>query len=149
MHQVGDDGQALMAQAKAKFSTVGSAIERAAFREAVAELLSLSSAANQYIHQRAPWNQIKTDSDSDHAAETLYVCAQVANALRVLAQPFVPFGSQAVRQFVQIRIPDAWEFSYLPAGTLVTEPAPVFTKIDPELVAAELKKLEELPSTPS
>ena len=134
-----------MAQAKAKFLVVGGAIERAAFREAVAETLSVSTAANQYIHQREPWNRIKTDSD--HAKETLYVCAQVANALRLLVQPFVPFGSHTLRQFVQIRIPDAWNFSYLPAGTLVTEPAPVFTKIDHELVAAELKKLEELPST--
>ncbi len=139
---IGDDGRMLIAQTKAKFETIAQAIERASFREAVAELLSLSTAANQYIHQREPWNRIKTDRS--HAAITLYVCAQVANSLRVLAQPFVPFGCEMLRQFVHIQTADVWSFTELPSDTLVVEPIPVFTKIDPDLVAKELEKLKEL-----
>lgn len=125
------------------FARVGAAIERASFREAVSTVLEASSMANRYIHEREPWKRHQA-GDGPHVAETLEVCANVANALRVLSYPFVPFGSGAFCSFLGLAGPDAWEFRPLPAGLIVGKPDPFFKKIDDSIVAEELRKLQEV-----
>ncbi|HLY93547.1 MAG TPA: class I tRNA ligase family protein, partial [Gaiellaceae bacterium] len=154
---------ALLAAIDAGFAEVGAQIERVRFKAALAEAMRLSSLANQYVAEQAPWALVKTDRD--RAATVLYVALRAVDSLKTLLAPFLPFTSQAVHELLghegflagplEIRRVDdhnvltgdyaswvgTWAPSDLPAGRALPEPAPLFRKLPPETVDEELARL--------
>jgi methionyl-tRNA synthetase len=151
------DRAALDAVASA-FEPVGRLIEQSRFKAALAEAMSASTAANQYISEQAPWSVIK--DDRDRAGTILNVALRCVDSLKVLFSPFVPFSSQKLHEligyddvlagpleFLEVT-EDAgaahtiltgnyadwrqgWGPSDLPAGQRLREPTPLFKKLDP------------------
>ena len=149
----------------AGFGSVGELIEQSKFRAAIAEAMRVSSLANQYVAEQAPWSVIKTDRE--RAATILFVALRCVDGLKILLTPFLPFTSQTLHellgydgyvagplQFREIaehgRTHEiltgeyggwvgSWEPSALPAGQELREPRPLFAKLDPdEVLAREL-----------
>jgi methionyl-tRNA synthetase len=152
----------------AAFVGVGSHIEGARFRAAIAEAMRASTLANQYLAEHAPWALVKTDRA--RAGTVLYVALRCVDSLKTLLAPFLPFTSQAVHELLgydgwlagplefrtvseddgpshEILTGDyaswvgSWQPSALPAGQVLREPRPLFRKLPPETAAEELALL--------
>jgi methionyl-tRNA synthetase len=152
------------------FETVGAAIERAAFRAALAEAMRLATEVNRYVSDEAPWALVKTDRD--RAATVLHTALRCVDSLKTLFAPFLPFSSQTVHEllghegflagpleFREVTEEDGsshtvltgdyeswvgeWAPGVLPVGRPLPEPRPLFRKLDPEtVVAEELERME-------
>jgi len=154
---------------EAGFESVGTLIEQARFRAALAEAMRLSSLGNQYVDHEAPWAVIK--EDRDRAATILHVALRLVDTLKVIFTPFLPFSSQKLHdllgydgwlagplEFREIEEEDGekhtiltgdysswtgrWEPSELQAGQKLREPEPLFRKLDPSIVDDELRRLD-------
>src|SRR5207253_1354073 len=93
-----DADRAVLDGVAAGFESVGGLIEQERFRNALAEAMRVSSLANQYISDQAPWAVIK--SDRERAGTILYVALQCVDNLKILFTPFVPFSSQALHELL-------------------------------------------------
>ena len=159
---------ALLDAVAASFADIGGLIEQARFKAAIAETMRISSLANQYLADQAPWALVKIDRD--RAATVLYVALHAVDSLKTLFAPFLPFTSQTVHELlgydgylagpiesVTVTEEDgsthdvltgdyagwvgAWTPSELPPGQTLLEPRPLFRKLPPETVDEELARL--------
>ncbi len=159
---------ALLDAVAAAFAEIGRLIEQARFKAAIAETMRVSSLANQYVADQAPWALVKTDRD--RAATVLYVALHAVDSLKTLFAPFLPFTSQTVHELLgydgylsgpiesvteteddgsahEVLTGDyaswvgSWAPSELPPGQALREPQPLFRKLPPETVEEELARL--------
>ncbi|MFY9580190.1 MAG: methionine--tRNA ligase [Gaiellaceae bacterium] len=163
-----DADRAVLDGVAAGFESVGELIEQERFRNALAEAMRVSSLANQYISDQAPWAVIKPDRE--RAGTILYVALQCVDNLKILFTPFVPFSSQTLHEllgydgwlaglleFRDIVEDDgsthpiltgdygswvgAWAPGELPPGQQLREPRPLFKKLEPSVVEEELARM--------
>jgi len=159
----------ILACAESGFRSVGELIASVRLKAALEEAMRIARAANVYLDQKAPWFQIKEDSEA--AATTVYVILSVVDNLKVLFAPFLPFTSQRLhemlgygaqlfgRQYTQTfketerahtalcydnsQAAGRWEASQLPAGQALGRPSPLFKKLDRDTAEQELARLEK------
>ncbi len=163
-----DVDRRLLDAVAAGFDEVGAQIEQVRFRAAIAEAMRISSLANQYVADQAPWALVKTDRD--RAATVLYVALRSVDSLKTLFAPFLPFTAQVVHELLgyngdlagplefhteteddgsahEVLTGDyahaagRWAPSELPPGQTLREPRPLFRKLPPETAAEELARL--------
>ncbi|MES2746927.1 MAG: methionine--tRNA ligase [Bacteroidota bacterium] len=80
-----------LAELKAYPAVIASSIERYRFREAQGELMNVARLGNKYLADEEPWKMVKTDPE--RVQTQMYVALQIAAALQVLSEPFLPFTS--------------------------------------------------------
>ena len=71
--------------------SIGKSIQRYRFREASQELMNLARLGNKYLADEEPWKVIKVNQD--RVKTIMYVALQIAAALAVVSEPFLPFTS--------------------------------------------------------
>ena len=132
--------------AKAALDDVGNSLEHTRFKAAVGQAFGLAQEANRYLDTKAPWRSIKTDRNE--AANTLNVSLQVINCLKVVLAPFLPFSSQKVHEYLGLEGPveqERWDFEHLigevQGGSALRQPAPLYIKLDPQVVEMETQRL--------
>lgn len=161
--------EAVLTELKAYPDVIASSVERYRFREALGELMNVARLGNKYLADEEPWKVIK---DNPERVQTqMYVALQIAAALSLLAEPFLPFtasklgtilnlqGSVPVLDTLGITDPtlilaDAlnakaltWkliseESDLMPAGHKIGEAALLFAKIEDEEIQKQIDKLE-------
>ena len=159
--------QHLVSQVEAGFEAVGQLLGIARFKSALAEAMSLAARVNQYLTENEPWRLVGTDRD--RAGTVLYVALRCIDNLKVQLLPFLPFSSQQLHLMLgyqgmiapmpvletvsadgdphqvlwgDFATPEAsWRPSQLPAGQPLGEPAPLFRKLDPQVVDDELARM--------
>ena len=77
---------------------IASSLERYRFREAQGKLMDLARLGNKYLADEEPWKSIKTDEE--RTKTVMYVALQIATALSVLSEPFLPFTSTTLKQML-------------------------------------------------
>ncbi len=139
------DEQALAA-ARTALEAVSESLNHTRFKAAIGQAFALAQEANRYLDAKAPWRTIRNDRQK--AATTLCTALQLINCLKVILAPFLPFSSQKVHEYLGFdgRIEDErWEFDPLvnavQGGQALRQPAPLYTKLDPEVVASESQRL--------
>jgi methionyl-tRNA synthetase len=130
---------------KAYPDVIGSSIERYRFREAQGELMNLARLGNKYLADEEPWKTIKTDED--RTKTVMYVALQIAAALAVLSEPFIPFTSQKLKKMLNFNPKLGWKdisktTSLLPTQHQIGEAELLFSKIEDEQIQQQLDKLE-------
>ncbi|MEK7806863.1 MAG: methionine--tRNA ligase [Chloroflexota bacterium] len=138
--------QGLLKSARATMAAVDDRLYLCHFKAAIGEAFSLAQETNRYLDSRAPWKSIKTERTD--AATALWVSIVVINCLKVILFPFLPFSSQRIHEFLGFagRVEDEqWDFdsilSAVKAGRPLREPAPLYTKLDPQVVEDEVLRL--------
>jgi len=129
-------------------ATIAGSIERYRFREAGQELMNLARLGNKYLADEEPWKVIK--EDEDRVATIMNTALQLATALAVLSEPFLPFTSAKLKKMLQLEKSTpalSWESitiqsSLLPAGHLLGKSELLFRKIEDEEITAQLEKLK-------
>ena len=123
----------------------GERFERYEFREGVLAIMNLARAANKYFNDSEPWKTFT--ADKPRCATTMYLSLQVLRSLCILMSPIVPFAVQ--RLWAMLNLPGmveehAWDTATeagVPEGHALGTPEILFTKIEDEVIDAELNKL--------
>ncbi len=154
----------LLADVRAGFESVGALYEGVKLKAALIEVRRLSQRVNQYLNEKAPWLLIKEDPAA--AATAVYVALQAIDWLKLMWGPILPYASEQIhamlgygeplfgRQYTQhvadergehlvLRYDHAgatgrWTPTVLPVGQAMQQPAPLFEKLDEELMAEKL-----------
>jgi methionyl-tRNA synthetase len=124
---------------------IGNSIEKYRFREAQAEMMNLARLGNKYLTDTEPWKKQKEDPEA--VKTILHISLQICACLSVLCEPFLPFTAAKLQHMLNINIHDWNEggrTDLLKAGDKINAPEYLFEKIEDEVIAAQLKKLEDI-----
>ncbi|PKP27181.1 MAG: methionine--tRNA ligase [Bacteroidetes bacterium HGW-Bacteroidetes-2] len=132
---------------------IASSIERYRFREAQAEFMNLARLGNKYLADEEPWKTIKTDQARTQTV--MYVALQIATALAILGEPFLPFTSKKLKTILNLNTESAstrWKDvkcnnELLPLGHKIGEAQLLFSKIEDEQIQHQIDKLEATKTT--
>ncbi|UZO81931.1 methionine--tRNA ligase [Aquimarina sp. ERC-38] len=92
--------QKTLAELRAYPAVISSSIEKYRFREASQELLNVSRLGNKYLADEEPWKLIKTDPE--RIQTVMYIALQIAAAVAVLSEPFLPFTSEKLKDILNL-----------------------------------------------
>ena len=120
-------------------------LERYRFREAQQELMNMARLGNKYLADEEPWKLIKTDPE--RVKTVMYVALQIAPALAVASEPFLPFTSEKLKRMLQLGA-ITWESlktnatELLKAGHRIGTAELLFEKIEDAAIEKQLQRLE-------
>ena len=122
-------------------------IQRYRFREASQEFMNVARLGNKYLADEEPWKLVKTDEE--RVKTIMYVALQIATALSILSEPFLPFTSEKLKGILKTDPNLGWnditeKDTLLPEGHKIQEGKPelLFSKIEDKTIEAQLEKLE-------
>ena len=120
-------------------------LERYRFREAQQELMNMARLGNKYLADEEPWKLIKTDPE--RVKTVMYIALQIATALAVASEPFLPFSSEKLKRMLQLGA-ITWEnlktnaTELLKAGHRIGTAELLFEKIEDAAIEKQLQRLE-------
>lgn len=139
-----------LAELKKYPEIIASSIERYRFREAGQEVMNLARLGNKYLADEEPWKVIKQDEEK--VKTIMFVALQIASALAVLSEPFLPFTAAKLKKILNISQSSSegsleWKDIsekevLLPAEHQINEAQLLFSKVEDETIQAQLDKLE-------
>jgi methionyl-tRNA synthetase len=134
-----------LAELKAYPAVISSSVERYRFREAQGELMNVARLGNKYLADEEPWKMVKTDPD--RVQTQMYVALQIAAALRVLCEPFLPFTACKLSGILKTDLKLGWNdiserSDLLPAGHQIGEAEILFAQIEDAEIQKQIDKLE-------
>ncbi|WP_371312286.1 methionine--tRNA ligase [Winogradskyella pacifica] len=133
-----------LAAVKAYPAVISSSIERYRFREASQELMNLARLGNKYLADEEPWKTFKTDEARTETV--MFVALQIASALAVLSEPFLPFTSTKLKGILNSN-GNGWKDVstkdiLIPAAHQIGKGELLFSKIEDSEIQIQLDKLE-------
>ena len=109
------------------YKEVGDYIEKAEFKKALLQILSLVEAGNKYYDERKPWEQKKNDIKAFN--DTIYTCANLIANLSNLYEPFMPVSSAKIREYLGIENAK-WKKIIIESNIKKENVQALFTRID-------------------
>lgn len=108
------------------YDSVGSKIEKGAFREALEDIFESVRFGNTYYDAKQPW---KTRVDNiDECKETIAVCTYLIANIANLLHPFLPFSSQKVADWLGTSF--QWKEQAVSVTKLPSDISILFSKIE-------------------
>ena len=134
-----------LAELKAYPAVISSSIERYRFREAQGEMMNVARLGNKYLADEEPWKMIKTDSG--RVQTQMYVALQIAAALQILCEPFLPFTFNKLVETLQCKVSTSWKMvsetsELLKPGHKIGEAEILFSQIEDAEIQKQIDKLE-------
>lgn len=129
-------------------SIIASSIGRYRFREASQELMNLARLGNKYLADEEPWKQVK--ENPERVKTIMYVAMQIATGLSVVAEPFLPFTSNKLKNMLNVTSSElemTWDSvetnnELIPANHKIGKAELLFAKIEDKDIQNQLDKLE-------
>ncbi|WP_264550547.1 methionine--tRNA ligase [Flavobacterium sp. N2820] len=133
-----------LAELKAYPAVISSSIERYRFREALGELMNVARLGNKYLADEEPWKMVK--ENPARVQTQMYVALQIAAALAVLSEPFLPFTAKKLSNILKIGTL-GWndvttKTDLIPAGHQIGQAEILFAQIEDAEIQKQLDKLE-------
>jgi methionyl-tRNA synthetase len=134
----------VLAELKAYPAVISSSIERYRFREALGELMNVARLGNKYLADEEPWKMIK--ENPARVQTQMYVALQIASALAILSEPFLPFTSAKLCNILQIKV-NNWNLEFenwnlTKPGHQIGQAEILFAQIEDAEIQKQLDKLE-------
>ena len=139
-----------LAELKKYPEIISSSIERYRFREAGQELMNLARLGNKYLADEEPWKVIK--QDEERVKTIMFVALQIASALAILSEPFLPFTSDKLKQILNNSSSNTasganWndvstKEILIPSDHKIGQPELLFSKVEDETIQGQLDKLQ-------
>jgi len=110
--------------------------------------MNLARLGNKYLADEEPWKVIKTDEE--RVKTVMYTALQIATALAVLCEPFLPFTSKKLKTILAVD-PNAKNLSWnavssnaplIESGHQIGKTELLFRKIEDNEITAQLEKLQ-------
>ena len=108
------------------FSHVGNLIEKGHLKQALDDVFVFVRYCNKYFDSEKPWETRQTDLR--HCTNTLFNCVQMIANLAILLQPFVPFSSKQVQEWLELS--GKWAVSSVPENFRIPNPQVLFDRYD-------------------
>lgn len=118
-------------------------LENFKFRDAQKEAMNLARIGNKYIADSEPWKLIKTDPE--RVKTIIYISLQLTANLAIAFEPFLPFSSKRLRNMIgmeQFNWEQLGSTELLPTGRKLPKPSLLFSKIEDEVIQAQMEKLQ-------
>jgi methionyl-tRNA synthetase len=141
----------LIADIAATKDRVESLLEEYKFREALAEIIDLSSKGNKYLQAKQPWTVVKQLATGPAAQKQidncLHLCLQLTANLAILINPFLPNTAKSMLHMMKVvdKLLD-WEnagkMKLLSVGYSLREPHLLFRKIEDVEITEQIEKLK-------
>ncbi len=130
-----EDSQRLWDKVLIHEKTVLHLLEECKLREALKEIMLISSLGNEYFQKREPWKQDKKDADV-----TMRLCANIVKDLAILATPFMPETCEKIFKQLNVKSSGSKDLGKLSIKSQKVNKAEIlFHKIEDK----ELSKLRE------
>jgi methionyl-tRNA synthetase len=148
-NEFSDLDEQILAELKAYPAVIASSIERYRFREALGELMNVARLGNKYLADEEPWKMVKTDPE--RVKTQMYVALQIATALGILSEPFLPFTAQKLSRILVIPTKEeshvGWETvskssELVKPGHKIGQAEILFAQIDDAEIQKQIDKLE-------
>lgn len=123
---------------------IGDALNAYRFREATALIMDLARVGNKYLADTEPWKLAKTDLG--RVGTILNIAIQVAANLSIVAEPFLPFSAAKLRTMIgagELEWKHAGSADLIQAGSSLGEVKLLFEKIEDDVIAKQIQKLED------
>ncbi len=122
-------------------------LERYRFREAQSRMMNVARLGNKYLADEEPWKTFKTDEE--RTKTVLFVSLQIASALAVLCEPFLPFTSEKLKSILchsELDSESSWKDVstkdiLIPSAHQIGKAELLFSKIEEEQMQQQLDKL--------
>ena len=130
---------------KAFPNSISASVERYRFREAQAEMMNVARLGNKYLAEQEPWKIFK--EHPDRVKTQLFVALQIASALTILCEPFLPFTSKKLTRVLNLKI-NHWNLDFntwnlVPAGHKIEPSEILFAQIEDVEIQKQIQKLED------
>ena len=140
------EDQEILAQVKKFPAELMDSLDRYRFREASQILMNLARLGNKYLADAEPWKLVK--EQPERTQSILYVALQIAAALGVLSEPFLPFTSAKLKEMLQLDSELDWTAVsenevLLESDKQLQANQLLFQKIEDKTIEAQLQKLED------
>ncbi|KRP12322.1 MAG: methionine--tRNA ligase, partial [Polaribacter sp. BACL8 MAG-120419-bin8] len=128
-------------------ATIANSLEKYRFREASGILMQVARLGNKYLADNEPWKLIKTDPK--RVETIMYVSLQIAAALAVLSEPFLPFTANKLNEMLHLApLNLSWKDvaekeSLLPSGHIINEAQLLFRRIEDSEIDTQVEKLNQ------
>ncbi len=132
------DDRALLTRAEQAITETGENISLCHFRSGIEAAMAAAREANRYVEENAPWKLIK--EDRDRCATVLYTAIGAISAHKIPLYPYLPFTCQTLHGYLGQEGPvDAagWRLRMPNPGQPLTDPKPLFRKLEPAIVEEE------------
>ncbi len=123
---------------------IAASIHHYRFREALAETMNLARLGNKYLTENEPWKLFPTDPE--RVGTILNISLQICAQLSIVAEPFLPFSTEKIRQMLNLpfmKWKDAANLDWLGAGHRLNPAALLFGKIEDQQIEAQVQKLHD------
>ena len=122
-------------------------LENYRFREALKEAMNMARIGNKYLTDTEPWKVAK--SDMDRTASILNVSLKICADLAIAFAPFIPFSSEKLLGMLNLsKDVLTWETlakgDILQPGHKLNKAELLFTKVEDEVIDAQLQRLENI-----
>ncbi|QEC42372.1 methionine--tRNA ligase [Pseudobacter ginsenosidimutans] len=145
-----EEDKAMLAEFEIAKGKVEAHLEQFRFRDALAEVIELSSKGNKYLQNKEPWKVEKKLAENPALQKDidncLHICLQLTANLAILINPFLPFTAQ--KMIHKMKVVDKmleWENAgktkLLSVGYSLRAPELLFNKIEEDTVKAQVEKL--------
>ena len=130
------------------YNAVAEKIEGYSFKQAINEVMLLSSLGNKYLADNEPWKLIKTDEK--RTGEILSVVTQLVANLSHLLRPFLPFTADKIAELLNFNDGTDWNNQnwpkdenvfFLSEGHQLNKASLLFEKVEDTVIQAQLDKL--------
>ena len=133
-----------LAELKSYPAVISSSIERYRFREALGELMNVARLGNKYLADEEPWKMIK--ENPARVQTQMYIALQIASALAILSEPFLPFTSSKLCNILDIKI-NNWNLEFenwnlTKPGHQIGPAEILFAQIEDAEIQKQIDKLE-------
>lgn len=145
-NEYSDIDEATLTEMRAYPAVIASSVERYRFREALTELMNLARLGNKYLADEEPWKVIK--EDPARVQTQMYVALQIAAALAILSEPFLPFTAAKLSSILNMSDKaKKWNdisltADLIAAGHAIGQAELLFAKIEDEAIQKQVDKLE-------
>lgn len=122
---------------------ISSSIEKHRYKEALGELMKLSSLGNKYLAETEPWKLIK--EDENRVKTILNIAVQITAKLSILCEPFLPETSAKLKAMLNLKTLnwESLEEENIPSGHKINTPSLLFERLDDSVVEDQRLKLQK------
>ena len=121
---------------------IAESIQAYRFREGLSEMMNLARLGNKYLTDAEPWKIYP--ADQERVGTILNVSLQICAQLSILAEPFLPFSAQKIREMLNIpamKWKDGDKLNWLESGHQLNKAVLLFEKIDDAAIEKQIQKL--------
>jgi methionyl-tRNA synthetase len=153
LHQdaMDETDKAIIEDIKTAKAAIETALENYKFRDALSEIMNLSSKGNKYLQVNEPWNLVKKLEENPELQKRIDNCIhlslQLCANLAILVNPFLPFTAKKMLHMMKVveKMLD-WEnagrIDLLNTGYPLRAPELLFRKVEDAEIQAQVDKLK-------